>query len=198
MNASRQEFMQAVTPVLDGLIGAAVRLTGVRCDADDLVQESLLHAYQSWNRFEPGTNVRAWLHRILVNTYISGYRRRVRERRALDVETDPSKRALLITSAQSLVEGADGGVQYGGLGRAVQNALDELPTEFRTVVVMADLGELTYREIADALGCPIGTVMSRLHRGRRALAKRLAPQLGVTLSEDHGVAGVAGVAAEAA
>jgi RNA polymerase sigma-70 factor (ECF subfamily) len=195
MNVQRQEFMQTVTPVLDGLFGAAVRLTGVRCDADDLVQESLLHAYQSWNRFEPGTNVRAWLHRILINTYISGYRRRVRERRALDVDTDPSKRALLITSAQSLVEGADGGVQYGGLGRAVQHALDELPTEFRTVVVMADLGELTYREIADALGCPIGTVMSRLHRGRRALAKRLGPQLGVAVAEQHGDAGLAAEAA---
>jgi RNA polymerase sigma-70 factor, ECF subfamily len=137
-----------------------------------------LHAFEAWKRFEPGTNVRAWLHRILMNTFISGYRRATRERRALDVERDPSKRELLITSAQARVETTDGGTQYSGLGRALQQALDDLPVEFRTVVVMADLGELSYREIADALGCPMGTVMSRLHRGRRALARQLGPQLG--------------------
>lgn len=179
MNAQRQDFMQAISPVLDGLFGSAVRLTGARSDAEDLVQEALLHAYQAWSRFEPGTNVRAWLHRILMNAYISSYRRRVRERRALDVEADPGKRELLITSAQALLETRDGGVHYGGLGRALQNALDELPPEFRAVVVMADIAELTYREIADALGCPMGTVMSRLHRGRRALARKLGPQLGI-------------------
>ncbi len=179
MNAQRQDFMKCVDPILDGLLGAAVRLTGSRSDAEDLVQETLLHAYQGWSRFEAGTNVRAWMHRIQMNTYISGYRRKVRERRALDVEQDPSKRELLITEAQATVERDDGGLQPRGLGRVVQKALDELPVEFRTVVVMADIGELTYREIADALGCPMGTVMSRLHRGRRALAKRLGPQLGM-------------------
>jgi RNA polymerase sigma-70 factor (ECF subfamily) len=178
MDAQRDDFMKAVDPLLDGLFAAGVRLTGSRSDAEDLVQETLLHGYQGWDRFIPGTNVRAWMHRILMNTFISSYRRRVRERKALDVERDPSKRDLLITSAQAQVEKDDGGLHYRGLGRAVQSALDELPEEFRAVVVMADLGDLSYREIADALGCPMGTVMSRLHRGRRALARRLAPQLG--------------------
>jgi RNA polymerase sigma-70 factor (ECF subfamily) len=185
MNAQRHEFMAAVNPVLDGLFGAAVRLTGSRSDAEDLVQEALLNAYQAWHRFIPGTNVRAWLHRILTNAYISGYRRRVRERRALDVDADPSKRELLITSSQASVEAVDGGLHCRGLGRTVQQALDELPVEFRTVVVMADLGELSYREIADSLGCPMGTVMSRLHRGRRALARRLGPQLGMASVESE-------------
>jgi RNA polymerase sigma-70 factor (ECF subfamily) len=179
MNAQRQDFMKSIDPILDGLLGAAVRVTGSRSDAEDLLQETLLHGYQGWARFEPGTNVRAWMHRILMNTYISSYRRRVRERRALDVESDPSKRSLLITEDQETMEGEDGGVQTRGLGRVVQAALDELPEEFRMVVVMADIGELSYREIADALGCPMGTVMSRLHRGRRALARRLGPQLGM-------------------
>jgi RNA polymerase sigma-70 factor (ECF subfamily) len=184
MIPQRHDFMKSIDPILDGLLGAAVRLTGSRSDAEDLLQETLLHAYQGWGRFETGTNVRAWMHRILMNTYISSYRRRVRERRALDVDADPSKRDLLMSDAQSVVERDDGGLVPRGLGRAVQAALDELPNEFRVVVVMADIGELSYREIADSLGCPIGTVMSRLHRGRRALAKRLAPQLGVSIDAD--------------
>lgn len=184
MNARRNEFMRSVEPVLDGLYGAAVRMTGSRSDADDLMQECLLHAYQAFDRFEAGTNLRAWLHRILLNAYISGYRRRVRERRALDFEADPSRRMVLLTDAQSQVEERDGGHSVKGISRTVQRALDELSPEFRAVVLMADVSELSYREIADALGCPIGTVMSRLHRGRRALAKKLAPQLGLAPSEE--------------
>ncbi len=173
--ATRHDFMASMSPHLDGLFAASVRLTGSRSDAEDLVQESLLHAYQAWHRFEAGTNVRAWIHRIAVNTYISSYRRRVRERRALDVEHDPGRRVMFLTTAQRRSESSDGGVQYSGLGKALQRALDALPPEFRSVVVLADLAELSYREIADALECPIGTVMSRLHRGRRALAHAIGP-----------------------
>lgn len=177
MSERSDRFTQSVDPYLEGLYGAAVRLTGSRAEADDVVQETLLNAYQAWDRFEPGTNVRAWLHRILMNAFISGWRRRTRERRALDLEVDPSRRELLLSSAQQALEGDDGGIVYGGLGRAVREALDALPVEFRTVVVLADLEELSYREIADLLGCPMGTVMSRLHRGRKALAQRLGPTL---------------------
>lgn len=169
----REVFMKATSPLIDGLYGAAVRLSGSRAEADDLVQETLLSAWQSWDRFEEGTNLRAWLHRIMVNGFITQYRRRKRERRALDVESDPGRRELFLTSSQQSVEGVDGGIQYSGLGRSLRDALDALPVEFRAVIVMADLCEMTYREIADELGCPIGTVMSRLHRARRAVAARV-------------------------
>lgn len=169
-HTKRDTFLRETTPLINGLYAAAVRLAGSRAEADDIVQEAMLHAWQSWDRFEPGTNLRAWLHRILVNGYISQYRRRKRERRALDIDADPGRRDLFLTSAQRTLEGADGGVQYGGLGRGLREALDALPEDFRAVIVMADLCELSYREIADALGCPMGTVMSRLHRARRAVA----------------------------
>lgn len=177
MSARRDDFMTVTGGLLDGLFAAAMRLTGSRAEAEDLVQETYLHAWQAWSRFERGTNARAWMHRILVNGYITSYRRRKRERRALDLTADPSRRTLLMTSAQEALEGTDGGVVLSHLGRGLAEALDALPEEFRAVVVMADVGEMTYREIADALGCPMGTVMSRLHRARRALARTLRPEL---------------------
>ena len=152
---------------------SALATSGSRSEADDLVQETLMSAWQSWDRFEEGTNLRAWLHRIMVNGFITQYRRRKRERRALDVDTDPGRRELFLTSSQQRLEEVDGGIQYGGLGRSLRDALDALPVEFRAVIVMADISEMTYREIADELGCPIGTVMSRLHRARRAVAARV-------------------------
>lgn len=169
----REEFTKATGPFVDGLFAAAVRMAGSRAEAEDLVQETLLHAYQSWDRFESGTNLRAWLHRILVNGYITAYRRRKRERRALDIDSDPGRRTMLLTSSQEALEAPDGGVHSRGLGRVLTEALDELQPEFKAVVVMADLCDLSYREIADAMGCPMGTVMSRLHRARRALAQRV-------------------------
>jgi RNA polymerase sigma-70 factor, ECF subfamily len=169
----RDVFMKAASPLIDGLYAAAVRLSGSRSEADDLVQETLMSAWQSWDRFEEGTNLRAWLHRIMVNGFITQYRRKKRERRALDVDTDPGRRELFLTSSQQRLEEVDGGIQYGGLGRSLRDALDALPVEFRAVIVMADISEMTYREIADELGCPIGTVMSRLHRARRAVAARV-------------------------
>ncbi len=175
--ARRASFEREALPLMDGLYGAAVRLTGRADTAEDLVQETLLAAYQNWERFEPGTNLRAWLHRIQVNRYISQWRTRKRERAALDIERDPGKRAMLLSSSQEAMEEPDGGVQRRTLGPALSQALDALPVEFRAVVVMADLCDMSYREIAEAMRCPIGTVMSRLHRGRRALAKTLRPEV---------------------
>ena len=174
----RESFTRQTLPLLDGLFAAAVRLSGSRTEAEDLVQETLLLAYQSFARFEPGTNLKAWLHRIQVNAFISGYRRARRERRLQEATRDPGARALILSSAQEAMEGTDGGVSRLGLGPTVQSALDALPEEFRTAVVLADIAELSYREIADTMGCPVGTVMSRLHRGRRALARQLGPTLG--------------------
>jgi RNA polymerase sigma-70 factor (ECF subfamily) len=181
MTDRRADFSLSIEPALDGLYASALRLTGSASDARDLVQDALLLAYQGWDRFEAGTNVRAWLHRIQFNAFVSGYRRRKRERRVLDVESDPSRQELFVSEFDARASGEDGGIVQQRLGKTVQDALDELSPEFRAVVVMADIAELSYREIADALGCPIGTVMSRLHRARRMLARRLAPKLGRTL-----------------
>lgn len=178
----RESFTRQTLPLLDGLFAAAVRLSGSRTEAEDLVQETLLLAYQSFARFEPGTNLKAWLHRIQVNAFISGYRRARRERRLQEATRDPGARALILSSAQEAMEAADGGVSRLGLGPTVQSALDALPEEFRTAVVLADIAELSYREIAETMGCPVGTVMSRLHRGRRALARELGPTLGRTMA----------------
>lgn len=142
------------------LLGTAVRLTGSRAEAEDLVQDSVLRAWQYRAHFETGSNARAWLHRIMMNTFINGYRRKRRERDILalagtnlDDEHLPSENVAL--------------------GDEVESALRALPDEFRSVVVRIDLKEQSYREVADALGCPIGTVMSRLHRARRVLKSKL-------------------------
>jgi RNA polymerase sigma-70 factor (ECF subfamily) len=164
--AARDDFDREVLRHRRELLGAGLRLTGSRAEAEDLVQDAVMRAWVFWHRFEPGTNGRAWMHRILVNTFINGYRRKRRER---DI--------LTAVHAEELREHgwrAHLAVDPGeGLGDEVQAALDALPEEFRRVVVLVDLEERSYRDAADAIGCPIGTVMSRLHRARRAMKEKL-------------------------
>jgi RNA polymerase sigma-70 factor (ECF subfamily) len=169
----RAHFGTETAPLLDGLYASARRLTGAGDTAEDLVQDTMLLAWQSWDRFAEGTNLRGWLHRIQINAYITGYRRARRERVARDRAGEAGLALMTLTDAQEAVSAPDGGIQRSGLGPQLRAALDGLPTEFREVVVMADLGEMSYRDIAEALGCPMGTVMSRLHRGRRSLARTL-------------------------
>ncbi len=173
-NATRRDrFMDETAPLLGGLHASARRLTGAADTADDLVQDTMLLAWQSWERFAEGTNLRGWLHRIQVNLYITSYRRRRREQRARDAAGEGGLALLTLSDAQEAVCAPDGGIQRSGLGPRLRTALDALPEEFRDVVLLADVEEFSYREIAEALRCPIGTVMSRLHRGRRALARSL-------------------------
>ncbi len=139
-----------------------MRLTRSRAEAEDVVQEAVLRAWAFWDRFEPGTNARAWIHRILMNTFINGYRRRRREREVLAQVERGTRRERVAEIAVT-----------EGVSDEVERALSSLPDEFRAVVLLVDLDELTYREVAGVLGCPIGTVMSRLHRGRRVLKRRL-------------------------
>jgi RNA polymerase sigma-70 factor (ECF subfamily) len=146
---------------------AARRLTGSVDEADDLVQEAVLRAWTFWDRFEPGSNARAWLHRILVNTFINAYRKQRRERELFRQAGEEARREALTTSAVRAAE-------RDGLGDEVGAALASLPSEFRAVVELVDLGDLSYREVASELGCPIGTVMSRLHRARKHLQELLA------------------------
>src|SRR5690606_31061152 len=140
-----------------------MRMTGCRAEADDLVQEAVLRAWTFWERFQPGTNGRAWMHRILINTFINGYRRRRREREILgEIRRD----AHVHAKGSRPLPG-------GGLSDEVTAALSTLPEEFRQVLVLVDLDERSYKDAARALGCPIGTIMSRLHRARRAMKLKL-------------------------
>ena len=151
------------TPVLHE---AARRLTGSSDEASDLVQDAVMRAWTFWDRFEPGSNARAWLHRILMNTFINAYRKQRRERDLFRAAGEESRR-----DAHCAADLND--AERDGLGDEVGAALAQLPTEFRVVVELVDLGDLSYREVATQLGCPIGTVMSRLHRARKQLQESL-------------------------
>jgi len=172
---------------LDTLYGVSCRMTKSTTEAEDLVQDTIVKAMRARDQFQPGTNLKAWLLRILTNTFINRYRRGGLERDIfdgpdIDSLTDgwigaTTMRAMRDPEAQALTPLVEA---------EVQRALDDLPEEFRLAVVLSDIEELSYKEIADAMGCPIGTVMSRLHRGRKLLQKTLrehAEALGI-LSED--------------
>jgi len=157
---------------LDALYRTAYRLTGTREDAEDLVQETYLKAYRAFHQYTPGTNARAWLYRILRNSFVNRYERNKRE-----AGTVPLEDMEAVLGAPDPDLGLTPRDYDAMLGRVLEDdvhaALSALPEAYRTVVILADLEDLAYREIADAMEVPIGTVMSRLHRGRRALRRHL-------------------------
>lgn len=181
---------------LDTLYAVASRMTRGSNEAEDLVQDTVVKAIRAQAQFEPGTNLKAWLLRILTNTFINRYRRGGMER---DLMESPS--------ADPLADGWVGAATMRGvrdpetqalkplIEAELTAALDELPPDFRLAVVLSDIEELSYKEIADVMGCPIGTVMSRLHRGRKLLQTRLrdhavamgiVPPLSSSTSQDRG------------
>lgn len=164
--SARAEFDREVLAHRGELLGTALRMAGSRAEAEDLVQEAVLRAWTFWERFQPGTNGRAWMHRILVNTFINGYRRRRREREILG-EIRLGERHEGWEKDRRPIPGE-------GLGDEVSAALSTLPHEFRQVLVLVDLDERSYKDAARTLGCPIGTIMSRLHRARRAMKEQLS------------------------
>lgn len=172
----RERFEGLVGEHLDGLFGASLRLTRNRTRAEDLVQETFLRAWRSFHTFRPGTNVRAWLYRILMNAYIDGYRKREREPEVVDQE-DVDEFYLYSRVHESEDFRRAGNPEEALLSKLmdadVKAALDGLPASFRDAVILADIEGFSYKEIAGILGIPIGTVMSRLHRGRRQLQVRL-------------------------
>jgi RNA polymerase sigma-70 factor (ECF subfamily) len=189
--ASRTDFEKEAMPHLSALYGAALRLCRNDGDAEDLVQETMLRAYRFFDTFEAGTNCKAWLFRILSNVFRNRYREREREQEILDqAESSEANLGQFLASAPPDTESAL-------LGRMVssdvEQALAAVPAEFRLAVVLADLEDFSYKEIAEIMDCPAGTVMSRLFRGRKILQKllyRYAIEQGI-VKPDQGAADAA-------
>jgi len=172
--AAAARFESEFLPSLPALLAVAARLTGTRAEAEDLVQDTLLKAYRSRKQYRAGTNPRAWLMAILRNTFLNGYRRRNLERRVFDgPDADALAPGWVGASSLQGIRDPHSGALHHLLEAPLLEAIDELPPEFKMTVQLADIEELSYREIADSMSCPIGTVMSRLHRGRRWLRARL-------------------------
>jgi RNA polymerase sigma-70 factor (ECF subfamily) len=172
--ADQQAFAAAAMQFAPQLYNAALRMTRNRADAEDLVQETYLRAYRSYATFEEGTNLRAWLFRILTNTFINAYRskqRRPQETDLGDIEDLYLYRRIGQVNPASI--SAEDQLLDLFTDDEVKSALEDLPEAFRLPVLLADVEEFSYKEIAEMLDIPIGTVMSRLHRGRKAMHKRL-------------------------
>jgi RNA polymerase sigma-70 factor (ECF subfamily) len=174
--ADQARFTEVAMEHMPGLYSAALRMTRNAADAEDLVQETYLKAYRAYASFQEGTNLRAWLYRILTNTFINSYRAAKRRPEVTDVEDVED---LYLYKRMS----APGGIRAGRSAEdealdtftddVVKTALEELPEAFRMAVLLADVEGFSYKEISEITDVPIGTVMSRIHRGRRALQKTL-------------------------
>ena len=173
--AARREFEAQALPHLDALYAAGMRLCRNPSDAQDLVQDTMMRAYGAWDRFIAGSNCRAWLLRILTNGYINGYRRGRSHRKFAQRPGDEPIEMLYGKERCDANADPERAITDPLLGDEVSAALAELPEDYRLVVELADLQGMKYKEVADAIGCPVGTVMSRLFRARRALEERLAP-----------------------
>lgn len=171
MEDRNRRFEDEALPHLDGMFGAALRLTRNPADAEDLLQETFLRAFAAYHQFSPGTNLKAWLYRILMNTYISAYRKQKRAPQAVsaeNIEDFSLYRAIVEQSPTPEIE-----VLERLPDEEVKAALESLPEQFRVAVLLADVEGFSYKEIAEITDVSIGTVMSRLHRGRKALQRAL-------------------------
>ena len=182
------DFEKEALPHLPALYAAALRMTRHEKDAEDLVQDALVRAYRFFDTFEAGTNCKAWLFRILTNVFCNRYREREREHEILhEAEASPANFEQFLAGAEA---GRD--VETALLGHMVsgdvEKALAALPSDFRMAVILADLEDFSYKEIADIMECPAGTVMSRLYRGRKMLQQALyqyAVEQGIIKAGSH-------------
>lgn len=168
------EFEKIAMPHADALFGAAMRMTRDRSQAEDLVQETLLRAFRFWHKFQRGTNIKAWLFRIQTNLFINRYRKKQNESKVMDGRSvdDMLDRHAAEESTWIPTDVREDFLKQV-LGDEVIEALDKLPFEFRMTVLLADMHDFSYKEIAEVLECPVGTVMSRLHRARKMLQAQL-------------------------
>ncbi|MBX9471237.1 sigma-70 family RNA polymerase sigma factor [Microcella sp.] len=171
----RRLFQEQALPFMDQLYGAAMRMTRNPADASDLVQETFVKAFAAFAQFEQGTNLKAWLYRILTNTFINVYRKKQRDpyQGTIDEMED-----WQLGGAESATSSSSRSAEAEAIDRmpasAVKDALQAIPEDFRLAVYFADVEGFAYQEIADIMKTPVGTVMSRLHRGRRLLRELLA------------------------
>ncbi|MDO4716019.1 MAG: sigma-70 family RNA polymerase sigma factor [Propionibacteriaceae bacterium] len=167
---------------LDQLYGAALRMTRNAADAEDIVQETYAKAFASFHQFKPGTNLKAWLYRILTNTYINSYRKQQRQPQASGEDVEDWQLASAASHDSTGLRSAEMEALDLIPDARVTEALGSLPPDFRTAVYLADVEGFSYKEIAEMMGTPIGTVMSRLNRGRAQLRAKLvdaARELGI-------------------
>ncbi len=173
----KERFAREAVPHLDALYATAMRLTKNEGDAEDLIQETMFKAYRYFHKYEEGTNCKAWMFKIMTNTFINRYRKAQKRKEFLvDDEYKPLQERAVAPEANELAQhfGDQDTMFFRLFGDEVKEALEEIPVDFRMVVLLADLQDFAYKEIAEIMGCPIGTVMSRLYRGRRMLQQRLA------------------------
>ena len=171
----RARFERDALPLLDQLYSAALRMARNPADAEDLVQDTYSKAYAAFGQYKDGTNLKAWMFRILTNTYINAYRKKQRQPQQTSTDTfEDYQFAKLSENPTSGLRAADVEALAGLPDTAVTQALASLPEDFRLVVYYADVEGFSYKEIAEIMGTPVGTVMSRLHRGRKQLRAALA------------------------
>ncbi|MFW5967204.1 MAG: sigma-70 family RNA polymerase sigma factor [Persicimonas sp.] len=170
-------FQEEAVPHLDALYGTALRMTKDEQDAEDLVQEAMLKAYRYFDKYENGTNCKAWLFKIMTNTFINKYRKsKKRKEYLVDDDYRPLQERAEAPERNPFVddfEEDEENLYFKMFGDEVKEALEDIPVDFRMVVLLADLQDFAYKEIAEIMDCPIGTVMSRLYRGRRMLQSNL-------------------------
>jgi RNA polymerase sigma-70 factor (ECF subfamily) len=168
----QKEFKTEAFPHKDILFNFALRTTGDKDDAHDLLQETFMKAFRFWDKYEKGTNIRAWLFRIMKNSYINRYRKETREPGMVDYD-DVENFYDSIRDDSTESNDLQKSIYRNTLSDEVTEALQSLPEDFRTVVILCDIEGLMYDEISEFLNCPIGTVRSRLHRGRKMLEEKL-------------------------
>jgi RNA polymerase sigma-70 factor (ECF subfamily) len=184
---NKEAFERIAFEHLDRLYGTALKMTRKPNEADDLVQETYTRAFQHFNQFQPGTNFKAWIFRILVNTYINGYRRKERAPALVDFSEMEPVYEEVVQQESFLNQPVDR--LYELLDEEIKEALEKLPDDYRLVLLLASVEGFSYEEIAKMVGCPIGTVMSRLFRARALMRRNLAEYAKERGLGDQGEAG---------